>query len=72
MAWLSPGFGHKPGPAMPSRDLYEAGPWWVCSQMPQEQKVPFPAQRHRGGGDRKAGAVLLGQLPVTAVIVQKG
>ena len=40
--------------------------------MPQGQKVPFPAQRHRGGGDGKAGAVLLGQLPVTAVIVQKG
>lgn len=72
MAWLSPGFGHIPGPAMPSLDLDEAAPWWVCSQMPREQKVSFPAARHRGGGDKKAETVVLGQLPVTAVIVQKG
>ena len=58
MAWLSPGFGHKLGTAMPSLDLDEAGTWWVWGQMPQEEKVPFPAQRHHGGWDRKAGAVL--------------
>ena len=57
---------------MPSLDLDEAAPWWVCSQMPREQKVSFPAARHRGGGDKKAETVVLGQLPVTAVIVQKG